>query len=375
MVTGPSDASIGPVALFIPSFAGGGAERANIELARALCASNLDVELITPKADGQLTPLADGSGARIVDLTTERVRHSVRALARHLRNRDIAALISSPNETVFYAHLARMLARKPEMRLVGVMHNSWSLHPSETDFRGRLALLALKWVLGRIDLVVCVTQGVKEDLLATIDLDEDPVVIPNPVDITSIVRNSKEPPGHPWLDGTGRIVLGVGRLAWQKDFTTLVKAFTSVTDEFPDAKLLLLGEGELRPVLEKLIVECGLSGQAQLLGFVNNPWSYMANSSVLAMSSRFEGLGLVLVEALACGTPVVATDCPGGPAEVLDNGRLGRLVPVGDANAMATALIEVLAAPPPPVDSNELEKAYSPKSVAKKYIDAIGTLR
>ena len=136
-----------------------------------------------------------------------------------------------------------------------------------------------------------------------------------------------------------------GRLTPQKDFPPLLRAFCLVRKEIPGAKLIILGEGRERLRLEQLAAELGLPGSAQFPGFVLNPFAFMARAAVFVLSSRWEGFGNVLVEAMACGTPVVSTDCPSGPSEILDGGTFGRLVPPGDAAALAEAILSELRSP------------------------------
>ena len=140
------------------------------------------------------------------------------------------------------------------------------------------------------------------------------------------------------------VILGAGRLTAQKDFGTLIRAFARVRREI-DARLVILGEGEDRQALETLIHDQGLRDRVDMPGHVENPFKYMARATVFALSSRWEGPGHVLIEALALGTPVVSTDCPSGPREILFDGRAGLLAPVGDSDAIASAILEVLRQP------------------------------
>jgi glycosyltransferase involved in cell wall biosynthesis len=141
------------------------------------------------------------------------------------------------------------------------------------------------------------------------------------------------------------VILAVGRLHRQKDFPTLIGAFARLRAERP-ARLVILGEGKLRPALEKVARRLGVGGDVDLPGYRDNPFAWMARAAVFALSSTFEGTANVLIEAMACGCPVVSTDCPHGPREVLDNGRYGPLVPVGDSAALAHAIAAVLDNPP-----------------------------
>jgi glycosyltransferase involved in cell wall biosynthesis len=339
----------------MPSFAGGGAERATIQLAASFADLGVETELVVPSTAGPLLPLANDllHSSRIVDLGTGRVRKSVPALARYLRRRRPDVLLASPNDTAFFAQIARRLAGTRRTMLVSVIHSTWTFQATQLGTKRWVVTRALRWVMPRADLVVCVSSGVRDDLVSLVHPDVHPVVIPDPIDVAAVASSSREAVAHPWFDDETLVVLGVGRLTWQKNFDMLIRAFHLLKRDIPDAKLLLLGDGELRPKLEGLVTELGLTTDVDLHGFVDNPWSYMSRSNVLAMSSRFEGLGLVLVEALACGIPVVSTDCPSGPAEVLDCGRLGTLTPVDDAEAMAAALTDVLSNPPKRADLTE----------------------
>jgi glycosyltransferase involved in cell wall biosynthesis len=167
-----------------------------------------------------------------------------------------------------------------------------------------------------------------------------------------VFRMAREPVLHQWFaPGEPPVIIGVGRLVKQKDYATLVRAFAKVRRRRP-ARLVILGrtdkrEPNVQAELDALAESLGIAADFSILGFAENPYSYMARSAVLVSSSIYEGFGMVLAEALAVGTPVVATDCPSGPAEVLDNGRFGTLVPVGDPTAMAAGILKTIESPVP----------------------------
>jgi glycosyltransferase involved in cell wall biosynthesis len=196
------------------------------------------------------------------------------------------------------------------------------------------------------DSVVAVSRGAADDLARTSGLPRDRVeVVYNPVITPSMVALARQTPDHPWFAaGQPPVILGVGRLTRQKDFATLVRAFAEVR-RCRTARLIILGEGEDRAALEALTAQLGLSSDVALPGFQENALAYMAKAAVFALSSAWEGLPTVLIEALAAGTRVVSTDCPSGPREILQDGRLGTLVPVGDATALAGAILQVLDQP------------------------------
>ena len=179
--------------------------------------------------------------------------------------------------------------------------------------------------------------GVPADRVHTI---YNPVVSANPV------RDADRPAGHPWLDEPGpQVVLAAGRLNKQKDFPTLLAAFAKLLVHRP-ARLIVLGKGRLRPMLTAQARELRIAEHVDFPGFVENPCTFMAKASLFVLSSRHEGLGTVLIEAMACGCPVVSTDCRFGPDEILEDGRWGELVPVGDPVSLAKAMKRTLDMPP-----------------------------
>jgi glycosyltransferase involved in cell wall biosynthesis len=194
--------------------------------------------------------------------------------------------------------------------------------------------------------VVAVSHGAADDLARTSGLPRDGVrVVYNPVITPALMALARQAPDHPWFaPGQPPVILGVGRLTRQKDFPTLIRAFAEVRRRRV-GRLIILGEGEDRPGLEALVRELGLADDVALPGFRDNAMAYMAGSAVFALSSVWEGLPTVLIEALAAGTRVVSTDCPSGPREILQEGRLGTLVPVGDAAALTGAMVVALDRP------------------------------
>ena len=174
------------------------------------------------------------------------------------------------------------------------------------------------------------------------------------------------------------MVLGVGRLVKQKDFLTLVRAFDLVRQRHP-ARLMILGEADpreplVRPQLEALIQELGLQDDVALPGFVENPYAYMAQSAVFVLSSIYEGFGNVVAEALAAGTSVVSTDCESGPAEILGNGKYGRLAPVGDHRALADGMIAALEQPTDATLLQQRANAFAIDTIVEQYLDVLENL-
>lgn len=234
---------------------------------------------------------------------------------------------------------ARIVVREANPPTIALGH--------EPGIRRWLKLGLKRLAYARADAVLAISQGVAEDLTKGIGLPAAMVhVIYNPSFNPRIHEWAGEPVEHPWLpaDAERPVIISVGRLSLQKDFGTLIRAFAVVRERLP-SRLLIIGDGGLREESEELIRELGLTESVEIVGFVDNPFKYMARATVYAMSPRYEGLGNVYIEAQVCGLPIVSTDCPGGPREILLDGDAGTLVPVGDATAMAEAIIRYLESP------------------------------
>jgi glycosyltransferase involved in cell wall biosynthesis len=203
--------------------------------------------------------------------------------------------------------------------------------------------------------VVAVSRGAADDFARVSGLPRDLVeVVYNPVITPAVLAAARQAPDHPWFaSGEPPVILGVGRLTRAKDFPTLIRAFAEVRRRRA-GRLIILGEGEDRPGLTALARELGVADDVALPGFRDNAMAYMAGSGLFVLSSAWEGLPTVLIEALAAGTRVVSTDCPSGPREILQDGRLGALVPVGDAAALADAMLDALERPAGTLPSDAL---------------------
>jgi glycosyltransferase involved in cell wall biosynthesis len=195
--------------------------------------------------------------------------------------------------------------------------------------------------------IIAVSKGVARDVQHLTGLPDDRITtIYNPVVGPYIARLAVEPVDHPWVADTHiPLILAVGRLTIQKDYPTLIRAFAQVR-AVRKVHLVILGEGRQRSTLEKLVRTLDLDHDIALPGHIENPFAWMSKAAVLVLSSAWEGLPGVLIEALACGCPVVSTDCPSGPREILEDGAVGTLVPVGDDRALALAILNALATPP-----------------------------
>jgi glycosyltransferase involved in cell wall biosynthesis len=336
------------VAFFMPSFRGGGAERVMITLAQGLAARGVAADMLVAQREGPNLP-SQVAGIRIVDLKAYRVLAALKLLAAYLRREPPDAMLSALPHANVVAVWARALARAPT-RLVVSEHTIPSLSARNAEtLRARLLPLFMRRAYPKADAIVAVSDGVARDLSALVGVPRERITrIYNPVVTPELVRKALEPLEHDWFRaGEPPVVLGAGRLVPAKDYECLLRAFAAVRARRP-VRLMILGEGGERARLERLAGTLRVAADVALPGFVDNPYRYMSRAAVFVLSSRWEGFGNVLVEAMACGAPVVSTDCY-GPREILEDGRHGLLVAVGDAASLARAIeaqIDGPAAPP-----------------------------
>lgn len=316
-----------------------------VNLANDLAAREFVVDLVLAEAAGPY--LAEvGRGVRVVDLRSRSVLRSLPGLARHLSSTRPEVIISALSHANIIAILARMWSRVAA-RLV-ISERSVLVAPGmpASSKKDRVVRLLMKLLYPRADTIVAISRGVQDDLEKLLGVPREKVrTIYNPVVTDELTGLASQPSPHPWLSlGNPPVVLGAGRLTEQKDFSSLIRAFALVRRR-RNCRLVILGEGEQRGQLESLVRELDLVGDVLLPGFQSNPFAWMSRVNVFVFCSIYEGLGGVLIQAMACGAPVVSTDCPSGPAEILEYGKWGRLVPVGNVGALATAIEATLDEP------------------------------
>jgi glycosyltransferase involved in cell wall biosynthesis len=389
------------LALFMSSLSGGGVQRSMGNLAVALAEAGHELDLVVchdgaagrapefPEGvrvirlarslpgHGRLLALrADAAAWRLLlrpILLPVKISSKLRylpALTRYLRQQRPAALLSAEPHCNLVALWAQRLAGGPT-RVVVSERNMLSSFVAK--FRGRWRWRYLPPLVGhaygRAHAVVAVSEAVANDLARITGLPRAGITpIPNPVVSRQLQELAAKPVDHAWFtEAAPPVVICVSRLVPQKDIATLLQAFGLLRASRP-AHLLILGEGPERATLEQRIRDLGIADDVSLAGWVENPYPYMARAGVLVLPSLFEGLPGVLVQAMACGCPVVATDCPGGSSEVLGHGSYGRLVPVGDPEAMARAIAAQLDAIP---DRDRLRRRaaeYSSERAAARYL-------
>lgn len=335
------------IAIFLPTLNGGGAERVMVTLANAVAARGFKVDLVVAAAYGPY--LKDVSPAvNLIDLRAGRVVKALLPLVRYLRRQRPVAMLSA----IGHANVVALLARKLALVSLRVVVSERGFTSGEYSIAkgaaAHLTFTLIRLLYKEADGVCAVSNAAAKDLAVFIGLPLHRVqTLYNPFDLARIAQLAAQPLDHPWLaNGQPPVIVAIGRMNEAKDFPVLIRAFAQLRKQRL-ARLIILGDGELRPELEALLSELGLCSDAvQMPGFVVNPYAWLARCSLYVLSSRREGLPGALIEAMACGTPVVSTNCLSGPDEILENGRWGRLVPVGDVNALTQAMAATLATPP-----------------------------
>ncbi|MFW2387364.1 MAG: glycosyltransferase [Polyangiales bacterium] len=359
------------IAILLPSYAGGGGERVTLFLARTLAEAGLRVDLVVACAEGELrdVPLPIVNRVHLGALTEILAAPSWVRYMKRVRPRCAMSMIHTAN---FSSGIGALF--NTDVPVIVNLRIALQCDPgAQWWFRSWFGFGPERFLYKRAARVVGVSQGVAEEAAQLFGLPPDTVLsIPNP-------RRSREaseeiaPEHEAFFDKP--VVLGVGRLAPQKDFSMLVRAFGAVASR-RDVNLVVLGKGPDRAALESEARELGLADRVFFPGFVTNPEAYMRRARVFTLSSRNEGFPGALIEALEAGTAIVSTDCPFGPDEVLDGGRWGRLTPVGDSEAFAAALEEELQQPDPGPEARQSERAawmkqYDPEVITGRYLDLI----
>jgi len=357
------------IAFYLATSGHSGVDRIAKNLIPALVNRGYRVDLLKVRHHG---PYLDYSSDnfRVIDLKSSHVYPSLPAVISYINRENPAILYSDKDRVNRTALLARFLSRK-HPRLILSSGTTISIDLSNRGFFERnLQKFSMGHFYKHADNVIVTAKGVASDMSSYTGLDIKHInVVPCPVIHASLMTDPQPTPDHPWFKENTPIILGAGELAWRKDFETLIKAFAIIRHQ-RKIRLVILGKGKELENLKQLAQKLNVLDDVYFAGFQENPYQYMAHASVFAFSSRWEGLGFVVIEALAVGTQVVATRCPSGPEEILENGKYGHLVDVGDYHAMATSIISTLETPLPKPFLQEAVKKYEIESSTSAYLDA-----
>ena len=353
------------IAVFLPSLSEGGVERVMLNLAEGFAHKGIPTDMVLAQATGSF--LSQASNVRIVDLKSPRLRASLFSLIRYIKAEKPDYLICSQDHANVIALLAKFMSGI-NTKVIITLHSYYLSKSMEYygSLTTRLVCKLSRVLFPKADGIVAVSEGVAKDYARELSISLERIkVIYNPVLSNSLFEKARQKP-QDWGEKKQPVLIAVGRLALEKDFTTLIKAFQYVNREVP-AKLIILGEGEQRSQLQALIEQLGLAQCVSLIGFQSNPYSYMSNADVFVLSSMWEGLPTVLIEALALGLRVVTTDC-GGAREIMDKGFAGFIVPVGNELALSKAIHKALTSPAQHYFPHQLT-IFSAEVAAQNYLD------
>ncbi|WP_299173309.1 glycosyltransferase [uncultured Brevundimonas sp.] len=358
------------IAIHITGMASGGAEKMCIVIARELLRRGYLVDLVLCQANGEYMSHIP-EGVRLVDLKARRSAASLVPLIKYLHQTRPDVLISNLGYQNIVAVVANRIAGRPT-RVFVTQHNNLSSQSTQSkNSKQRFIPFFYKFILPMADGVLAVSAGLADDMAKVVGYPRDRIkVLYNPAAPQDIERLVVEPIEDAAFSTGEPLVLAIGRLNPQKGFDTLIAAFARLTATRP-ARLAICGVGPLEDELKALAYTLGVADRVTFLGFQDNPLKFLNRANLFVLSSRFEGFGNVLVEALACGTSVVSTDCPHGPSEILENGRFGALVPVDDTVALAEAMNAMLETPMPAEILKARAHEYSPEKVVERYLNVI----
>lgn len=359
------------IAFFLATSGHSGVDRLMCNLIPAVARRGYAVDQLKVRRHGP--ELGGAAGVRVIDLGSAHVYSSLPALVRYLRRERPDVMLSDKDRVNRTAVLGRLLA-SVTTRLVlrsGTTITVDLQHRSALD-RG-MQRLSFRWLYPQAQAVIVPSAAAARDLIAFAELPSSLVrVVASPAVPAVLFERDPEPPDHPWFTpGAPPVVLGVGELSLRKDFATLLRAFARLAAT-RDLRLMILGRGGQREALLQLAGQLGVADRVSLPGFSDAVFSHMRHARVFALCSRWEGMPVVLIEALAAGTPVVATDAPGGSRELLQDGALGPLVPIGDVDSLSTALQQLLDHPPARERLRAAAEPYEIEAATTAYLAAMG---
>lgn len=331
------------LSIFLPAMTVGGSKQVALKLAKYFDDNGYEVEFVLSRKEGALLERIPRSiGVTSFDT---RVLYCLPKLVQYLRNKSPSSLLSACDSATLVSAWAGQLSRTSTKIVLQQGSMRWDQGREYNNLKHRIIPLLLRHSIPFSNTLVAVSNEVADNVALNTRMPNERIeTIYNPAHSPEDQELAKEPVDHEWFDRKAPVILGVGRLTPPKNFSLLIEAFDIVNSR-TDVRLVILGDGPLRGELEQLIVQLDLEDIVDLPGFVDNPYKYMARADVFVLSSEREGFGNVVVEALGCGTPVVSTDCQGGPPEILGHGKYGRLVPVGDPTGLADGICEMLEFP------------------------------
>jgi glycosyltransferase involved in cell wall biosynthesis len=361
------------IACFLATSGHSGVDRVARNLLPGLAQAGYPVDLLKIENHG---PYIDGVQPDNLQVIAFKARHVYSALPElmgYLRRSSPDVLLTDKdrvNRTAILAHALTGCKARLALRTGTTVSVNLA---SRGGFDRFVQRSSMRYLYRRADAILMPSRGAADDFASTIGLPRELItVVPSPVITPGFLQRLDQSVDHPWFrPGEPRVILGVGELSRRKDFTTLIRAFAQLSDNY-DCRLLILGEGRARERLEREVSRHGLEDRVSLPGFVENPYPYMKHASLFVLSSLWEGMPVALIEAMAAATPVVATNCPSGPSELLGGLSADLLVKPGDATALAEAMARQLDHP---LSESELLAAvddYRLENSVAGYLAALG---
>jgi len=359
------------ITFFISNFANGGIEKVYINLCNSLQVAGTTPEILIGKLSK--TDMIDqfDKSIKVSILNSSNPYLCQPKLIKYILKNKPDIIIADRHQSLLAAIISNKIINK-RIQIHGTIHGhissgfkfSWRNSKQQAKMLNKI-----NFCLPDTNGIITVSKGVEEDFIRLFPEAREKVkTIYNPVVTDDLISNSNQKINHPWIsDKKIPVILGVGRLSAQKDFKTLIRAFAELRKKLR-SRLMIIGDGDEEKELQALANKLGIENDFSLLGFQKNPIAWMAHADLFVLSSISEGLGIVLIEAMAVGTPVVSTDCQSGPSEILEGGKYGPLVPVGDASALAIAMETALQRP---INSEELRKRglfFSSTNCANNYL-------
>lgn len=360
----------GRVAIFIPTFGDGGVERMLVNTARGISELGVPVDFIINRGD---VPYLQHLPERVtlIELNTDNQKQRYSLFVRYLQRARPSVVVSAKTKDDMIAMQAKHTTQ---------INTRFFLRPGTTmserlrakginPIKRLITYRRLRKLFLQADGVIAVSKGVADDISRITTIPREKIhVIRNPNITPEMYDLASQTPDHPWAEkGQPPLIVGMGGLRRQKDFSSLIRAFALVREQRP-CRLLILGQGRQRNKLLQLAADLDVKPDVDLPGFSHNPYAILSRSALFVLSSLWEGSPNVLTEALALGVPVVATDCPSGPIEITQKGKYGPLVPVGDVEAMAKAMLQMLDHPPDPAFLKQATLEYTMEKSARHYL-------
>lgn len=358
------------IALFISSFRGGGAERAMLVFSSELIRRGYDVDLVVSSSKGPLATSVP-MGVRIVDLGQPRMMRAIFALSKYLKRERPQVIYS----TVVHANVGCVIASKISGTNVPVVVRESNVPVTEPKktFSRWLTFKLVPLTYSRARAVIAVSDGVAAELRAVSPKLASLIhVVPTPVIYPELLAKAELPSGHPWIDIEAvPVIVGAARLQPHKGFVALVRAFAEIRAAAP-LRLIILGEGPEHDRILNEAARLNVADDVSLPGFIDNPFPFMKKAAVFALVSEYEGMPNVLVQAMALATPVVATNCPSGPSEVLEGGKYGELIPVNDHAALVAALRKLIGSNRRHDSAERVRAVFGSEEATTRYLAVAG---